>query len=394
MPEYWKMGEIMNVLLVTGKWPISNEDVDGGCQTTIDILETLHCKCNVDILLPQAFQGVDIPYVKKAFYFSIDKTEYIANYNNSNKFLERLKWTKTVSSAIAQIASNYDRIIIQHCFFAMNLDKLLDPIILKKLLVFPMFLTPDYQKSGENVPSQYTEMEEELLRSGVTILTPSEYSKKTILSFYNGINADKIIVCPRYIDDSVFQKKKKPKVHKPIRLIYVASIKLQKNNLEVIDVAKELFSRDINFSLYLVGPIQNTDYANQFYSALNLCPFKNKILVLGSVSHKELENLYSEMDLSISVSRCETFGRAIIEGLYCGLPAVVKDSIACFHNVVGEGSGIVYAKSPADMAQAVIECLDENRYLRLSQEACISGARFAKSSVQTKFWETLYEYKY
>ena len=73
MPEYWKMGEIMNVLLVTGKWPISNEDVDGGCQTTIDILETLHCKCNVDILLPQAFQGVDIPYVKKAFYFSIIK---------------------------------------------------------------------------------------------------------------------------------------------------------------------------------------------------------------------------------------------------------------------------------------------------------------------------------
>lgn len=49
----------MNVLFVTGKWPISLTDIDGGCLTTINILESIPKDCDIDILLPKAFSSID-----------------------------------------------------------------------------------------------------------------------------------------------------------------------------------------------------------------------------------------------------------------------------------------------------------------------------------------------
>lgn len=381
----------MIVLFVTGKWPISLTDIDGGCLTTINILESIPKDCDIDILLPKAFSSIVIPYARRVLYFDVNKSDYLANYNNKDKFSERLKWSSIIASTISDLVPHYDKVIIQHCFFALGLDKLLNPSMLRKILVFPMFLTPEYKISGEIVPPPYTKGEEEILKSGIRILTPSGYSKRSLLSFYPKVNPDNIIVFPRYIDEIFSQRKTRPHVHNPIRLIYVASIKLQKNNMEVLDLANELYSRNIDFSLDLVGAIQNTEYANTFFSKLNASPFKDKVTFHEPISQAALADLYSHVDLSISVSNCETFGRAIIEGLYSGLPAIVKDSIDCFHDVVGENAGIIYAYNTSEMAEEIINCRNKDYYMEQSHKAHQTGNRFSKKILQTQFWEVMNE---
>ena len=384
----------MNILLVTGKWPISKSDIDGGCLTTMNILETLESKCNIDILLPAAFKNQIIPYVRNTFYFSLDEADYISNYNNKNKFIERLKWNRTIAKTIAEITQDYDRIIIIHCFFAMGLEKILDSQSLNKILVFPMFMTPEYILSGENVPPQYTEMEQAVLNSKMNILVPSEYSKKNMISFFNGVNPQNIIVFPRYVSECFCQKINRSQIHNPIRLIYVASIKFQKNNIEILDVASELYKMNVNFVMHLVGSIQNTEYANQFFSRLKTCPFKKSIIFHEPMTQSELAELYSQVDISLSVASCETFGRAIIEGLYAGLPAIVKDTTECFHCVVGNDSGVLYSRNPIDMAHTISKFFDADFYQKQSKAAHNTGIKFSKSKLQNYFLEVINGIKY
>lgn len=384
----------MKILLVTGKWPISNSDIDGGCLTTMNILETLNSKYCVDILLPVAFKNQHIPYVRNTLYFDMDEEDYISNYNNKNKFLRRLIWNQTVIRNIAEIAQNYDRIIIIHCFFAMGLEKILDGQLMSKILVFPMFMTPEYTLSGENVPSQYTEMEQAVLSSGMNILVPSEYSKNNILSSYKNVNPQNIMVFPRYVSECFCQDTIRTRIHHPIRLIYVASIKLQKNNIEILDVAYELFKMNVDFIIYLVGAVQNTEYADQIFAKLETCPFKDSIIYHEPMPQSALAEFYTQVDISLSVASCETFGRAIMEGLYAGVPAIVRDTTECFHCVVGNDSGVIYSKNQKDMAQNIVRFFDEAFYQQQSKAAHRTGMKYSKANLQNHFLEVINGIKY
>lgn len=50
----------MKVLLITSKWSVPGEDIDGGSMTTRDVLDTIAADSIVDLLLPEGYKGFNI----------------------------------------------------------------------------------------------------------------------------------------------------------------------------------------------------------------------------------------------------------------------------------------------------------------------------------------------
>ena len=76
------------------------------------------------------------------------------------------------------------------------------------------------------------------------------------------------------------------------------------------------------------------------------------------------------MDINISVSRWETFGRGIVEGLVAGLPTVVLENIKCLRHFIDNNSGLLYAPNLDSMASIIKRlCIDTNYYRNQSANA-------------------------
>ena len=110
-----------------------------------------------------------------------------------------------------------------------------------------MYLSPSYKRSGEYPPDEYIAEECSALCSAGKILTPSDSEKQDMIRVF-GIDENKIKVIPRGY--SSYIKPVEKQTHFPIELLYIASIKEQKNTKEAIVLLKELSEHAIVVSHY------------------------------------------------------------------------------------------------------------------------------------------------
>lgn len=169
----------MKVLLITSKWSVPGEDIDGGSMTTRDVLDTIAADSIVDLLLPEGYKGFNIIGAKNIFYYPIDD-DIIKNYNGSNKFICRIKISRLVGTIVSKIHNNYDKIVILHTFHAFEICSWNNAALNKKIVLFPMLLTPSYINSGEIVPQYYIRNEKKTLKVVGKIITPSLYEQNQL----------------------------------------------------------------------------------------------------------------------------------------------------------------------------------------------------------------------
>lgn len=82
---------------------------------------------------------------------------------------------------------------------------------------------------------------------------------------------------------------------------------------------------------------------------------RERVHLLGAVSHEAVESLMNASDLYVSASRREGSGYALIEALACGLPPVVSD-IPSFRALTGRGRvGALWACGDASALAAALE---------------------------------------
>ena len=207
------------VLLYLGKFPGDYGDMDGGSQLSYQLVESLKNKSLLDVCFirkgEQIYQNA-----------GVHKISYIPYIDpNGNKFQRRMLNIETNQKAIGD-GREYDLIIAAHCSKLFGLQNY--PSVMKKAVIFPMFLTQSYQRANELVPQEYTEQERAVLNNVSQILTPSSEEKEDMIKYFS-VQPEKIKVIPRGISPIL-----KPHIRRcsDVKMISIGSIKEQKNHID------------------------------------------------------------------------------------------------------------------------------------------------------------------
>jgi glycosyltransferase involved in cell wall biosynthesis/hydroxymethylpyrimidine pyrophosphatase-like HAD family hydrolase len=297
----------MKILLVTEKCDPDDRQRDGGARL-------------VDSL-------------RKAFGDSLQIMQFGSQSNQSatwnfnypivlgDRFKRRVANAEFIAKQVKAIEKNFTHIIFVHISMQFGLIDL--PLDKRTATwTFPMFLTPSYKNSGEDVPKEYTEIERITLANSLNILTPSHLEKKQLMEFYS-ISEEQIHVVPRGLDMSHIKPCIRSLGATP-SFCSVGSIKPQKNTLGLVELFAKVLVKFPGATLHIIGPAQNNDYYIRVIDKINILGLQNNIELTGHLTPTELSYIIKDCHLHISTSLCETFGRSIFETLASGIPNVVR----------------------------------------------------------------------
>lgn len=379
------------VLLFTAKFPSQQSDTDGGSVTVKQLIHSIKDHCILDGVFLRAETSEKIEGIQNISFINGDFLSY-ENYGkgSTDKFLIRLEHCKTMAEQLIPLLDHYDKIVIIHCLQSMGLSHL--PLeVREKILLFPMFLSDSYRKSGDIVPEAYELEEKKALQSVGGILTPSYEEFRTITSSY-GVSGEKIHVIPRAVDDIFHRERTKTLNHRCIQIIYVASFKNQKNNIAAIQLASGLLTNQVDFHLHLVGSVQGKDVYQQCLQQIETDKLTEYITIHPPMWQKELSSLFEQMDFNISVSHWETFGRGIFEGLFSGLPTVILNSITCVKDYIQENQGVIFVDT-VDEIREKIQYLTEHpsEYAKVSAQTQIMRNHFTVGKQAQSIRDVLFQ---
>lgn len=325
--------EMKKVLLFAGKFPRFGEDADGGSMMVYSIIEAIKNKCLLDVVFTRTFNN-EFSHIDGVN--SIQFETY--NYRNDDKFLRRLGNREQLYKKLSDVADDYDKIIIIHISKAFGIEKL-SKINKNKIIIFPMYLSTSYERSNEIPSKEYKKYESDALNSAYKIITPSNSEKNDMVSIYN-VDSDKIIVIPRGYSSLITSK-----VHvitNELKLIYIGSIKEQKNTLQSIKILNKLVKDSIPAKLYIVGGCQNENIMRECLNYISDNSLKDNVIFTGIVSQKRLAELIDMCHINISTSNWETYGRGVFEGMAGGLPTITFDRLDCVKQYIEDEKGIKY----------------------------------------------------
>lgn len=348
------------VLLYLGKFPEKSYDVDGGAQLANQLISSLSHICKLDI----AFIRKEKETYSSPFVNQISYEEYIDPYGN--KFSRRMKNFDTNRSAIMN-GNNYDLIIAGHCskFFGVENEK----EIMEKSVIFPMMLTSGYKRSGEYVPEYYTEREKMVLENVSGIITPSMEEYADIVSDY-GIEKSKIKVIPRGISP-YFSSRYRSKCSVHANLVSIGSFKSQKNHISELKCIKMLVDSGLSdIHLTVIGTIHDKKIYNEFCEYIDNNRLESYITMYHNISQEQVAKILDNMDICISCSLWETFGRGIFECMMSGLPCVLSDRLNVIKNYAGS-SMVFFCKDIYEMADSVRKLISSDEIYRLASAASV-----------------------
>lgn len=174
---------------------------------------------------------------------------------------------------------------------------------------------------------------------GVIFLT--EYAKRAVLKVTGPLRAKSAVIAhglnPR------FDYHPKPQLpieqysqEKPYRLLYVSTIDVYKNQLELIEAVRLLREKGYPLTLTLIGPNEPTALAALQKAQLQVDPSFQWLEYLGTLPYKSLNLEYQKADLGVFASRCETFGMTVLEKMSVGLPIACSNQ-SSMHEILGDG---------------------------------------------------------
>lgn len=162
-------------------------------------------------------------------------------------------------------------------------------------------------------------------------------------------------------------------------LIYVAELNKNKDQQFVIKNAKKLVKTVPNLKILLVGEGVHRQKLEQLVQKLGL---GKTVDFLGY--RKDLPELYQMSDVVISASHREGLGLSVIEGMACGLPAVVRNNRGHREIISSPEVGYLY-RSDTDFQEAIIELHSQpTKWQQMGQAAAKTVKRFALERSRAK----------
>lgn len=371
-----------NVLLYLGKFPGYGFDIDGGSILARQLINSLKVRCNLTVCFirknEETFTDEQVCKVRYVTY----KDPW------NNKFVRRLENLDTNYEALKDF-EKYDAIIAGHIskFFGM---KEAGKDFWKKAIIFPMFCTSSYERVGETVPGEYTEQEKIVIDNVERIITPSNDEKIDLINDYQ-CGESKISVINRGISPLIQYKKRNVNRESVIKLICIGTIKKQKNTKMTLELLQQLMKSDYRFELHLVATIQDKEYYEEFCKLVEDKGLSEYVKYHISIPQAELAELLDTMDINISMSSWETFGRGIFEGASAGLPTIVFDMLKTVRELSDNNEGFNFAHSLSEMSEMIIRLVqDIDKYQEMSAALSVISRKFSYKNEQNLLMQSIF----
>lgn len=370
-----------SVLLYLGKFPGYGFDVDGGSILARQLINSLKIRCDLTVCFirknKEIFEDSDVCEVRYV--------EYKDPWNN--KFIRRLENLDTNYEALQDYVK-FDIIIAGHISKFYGMAKC-GTDFWKKTIIFPMFCTSSYVRAGEVVPLEYTKQEQIVIDNVSQIITPSNEEKEDLIRDYK-CKGEKISVINRGIMPYIHYSKRTLKTSR-IRMVCIGTIKTQKNTKAAIELLKILRKYNLECELHLVATIQDRKYYEEFCKMIKNENLDDLVVFHISIPQTQLAELLNDMDINISMSSWETFGRGIFEGASAGLPTFVFDVLETVKSLSGNNKGFYFASSVGDMAKAILAAVsDKEKYTGMSEELSAISHDFSYKNEQNRLMEKIF----
>jgi glycosyltransferase involved in cell wall biosynthesis len=152
-------------------------------------------------------------------------------------------------------------------------------------------------------------------------------------------------------------------------VLMVGTIEARKNHLSVLEACERLWARDIDFGLTLAGRLSK-DTGRSVRERVRRLQGKNRpIKWIGHVADDDLKRLYQTCRFTLHPSLYEGFGLPVLESLSHARPCIVTDRGALAEIVKHGGCHVVADPTPAALADAIQELLQNSAlYERLVEE--------------------------
>lgn len=295
----------MNILVITEKQHVSDNQRDGGSR----VIEML--------------TSIDSAEVK-VLDFSVKgdnskSSSLVYPFHDDCRFERRLLNKEFISETVRKHLPWSDIVIFVHCSMMFGCEH--KDLIDTRSILFPMFTSKSYLQSGEIVPQSYLREEQRILQLADGIITPSNLEKKMMVEI--GIQEQKITVISRGVQADAKHLIRKLNSEQTLNCVCLGSIKPQKNPIETLLIFEEIAKARPNSKLTFIGPIQCKDTYEDLISEIKKSEFSNLITIKKPVKPDDLYENLKKYHVHISTSRCETFGRAIIETSVMGIPNIM-----------------------------------------------------------------------
>lgn len=295
----------MNILIITEKQHVSDNQRDGGARV-IDMLTS-----------------IDSAEVK-VLDFSVKgdnskSSSLVYPFHDDCRFERRLLNKEFITEKVRRALPWSDIVIFVHCSMMFGCER--DDFIDTRSILFPMFTSTSYLQSGEIVPQSYLREEQRILQLADGIITPSNLEKKMMLDI--GIQEQKITVISRGVQADARHLIRKIQPGQTLNCVCLGSIKPQKNPIGTLLIFEKIARKRPNSTLTFIGPIQCEKTHEKLLSKIKESEFSNLITIKKPVQPDDLYEALKKYHVHISASRCETFGRAIIETSVMGIPNIM-----------------------------------------------------------------------
>ncbi len=248
---------------------------------------------------------------------------YCYPFKHANRFQRRILNAEfiqeKITEKIKESVNNFTHVFYVHISMQFGIMK----VPLRKdieIWTFPMFLTPSYQNSGEEVPSHYFELEQQALQYSHHIITPSPLEKRQLLETY-GLSQNSIHMVPRGVNQTYSPR---TFLNEGPAFCSIGSIKRQKNTLELIHFFNDIKHVYPKATLKIIGAVQDEAYAAEVLFAIKKLGLDQSINMMGYIPHADIPKTIAECHIHLSTSCSETFGRSIFETLAQGIPNIVR----------------------------------------------------------------------
>ena len=260
---------------------------------------------------------------------------------------------------------------------------------LQKTVLFPMLLSDEYKKY-QSVSNIYEELETLALKSVHSVFSCSNSERELIVN--KGIKSKSVKVIHRGFDDAVFFHQLKSSIssqNKIIKIICVGSIKPQKQQAQLVDVAKFLKKGGFSPVITIVGENQNfikDEYKSYYKSILNdirVSGLENSFVFTGSISPSKIAELFRVNDIAVFPSLGESFGKAALEAICSGIPTILNDKVSAYKDFATNNKNALFYKSTAKACFELIQriIINPTLYSRLSHNGTQTAKKFRWKNV-------------
>jgi len=221
------------------------------------------------------------------------------------------------------------------------------------------------------------------LKKTAKIITPSEFTKKEIIKYYD-TPAEKIEVAYNAVGDNFFQEISQTKIEAvrkkyslPVKFILYLGTMQPRKNLPVLIRAFASLADRSSYKLVLVGNKNAHNFDKKIDAAITKSNLQSEVIFPGFVDEADKSTLYKLASLFCFPSLYEGFGIPILEAMASGIPVLASD-IEPHREIAGQSVFYFNPENPDDLAEKIEKITkDEKLKTQLAQESQIQILKFS-----------------